>query len=165
MATAGATSFSDNAITPAPVAGLSARWIIGRNVDLTLVIGSALAGYLYLILFTALHVKISYLWWFWSVGFDGTHIFGTASRTFFDTEARARSRKLLFGSALFFFSLGPLMVLAGLKGYLALLVGIWAYYHVVRQHYGCLILYKVKGRGAHRHHRPQPAMPRHRVVP
>jgi hypothetical protein len=122
------------------------RWIVSRNVDLSLIVGSALAGYVYLLLFTALHVKISYLWWFWSVGFDGTHIFGTASRTFFDGEARARNRKLLFGSLLFFFTLGPLMVLAGLKGYLALLVGVWAYYHVVRQHYGFMVLYKVKNR-------------------
>ena len=51
---------------------------------------------------------------------------------------------LLFGSALFFFSLGPLMVLAGWKGWLALLVGVWAYYHVVKQHYGFMVLYKVK---------------------
>jgi hypothetical protein len=122
------------------------RWIVSRNVDLSLIIGSAAAGYIYLLLFTALHVKISYLWWFWSVGFDGTHIFATASRTFFDREARARSSKLLFGSLLFFFSLGPLMVLAGLKSYLALLVGVWAYYHVIRQHYGFMVLYKVKNR-------------------
>ena len=40
----------------------------------------------------------------------------------------------------------PLMVLAGLKGYLALLVGVWAYYHVMRQHYGFMVLYKVKNR-------------------
>jgi len=37
-------------------------------------------------------------------------------------------------------------VLAGLKGYLALLVAVWAYYHVMRQHYGFLVLYKVKTR-------------------
>ena len=122
------------------------RWIVSRNVDLSLIVGSALAGYVYLLLYTAIHVKISYLWWFWSVGFDGTHIFGTATRTFFDSEARARNPKLLFGSLLFFFSLGPLMVLAGLKGYLALLVGVWAYYHVIRQHYGFMVLYKVKNR-------------------
>lgn len=119
-------------------------WIIGRGVDLSLVIGSSAAGYLYLILYLALHVPIGYLWWFWSVGLDGTHIFGTASRTFFDSEARVKRRKLLFGSALFFFSLGPLMVLAGLKGWLALLVGVWAYYHVLKQHYGFMVLYKVK---------------------
>ena len=122
------------------------RWIIGRGVDLWLVIGSAFAGYAYLLLYTAMHVPISLLWWFWSVGFDGTHIFGTASRTFFDSEARARSPRLLLGSLLFFFSVGPVMVLAGAKGWLALIVGVWAYYHVIRQHYGFMVLYKVKNR-------------------
>ena len=143
MAAAAPHPYSDAATT---VARPAFRWIVSRNVDLSLIIGSALAGYVYLLLYTAIHVKISYLWWFWSVGFDGTHIFATASRTFFDSEARARHRKLLYGSLLFFFSLGPLMVLAGLKGYLALLVGVWAYYHVIRQHYGFMVLYKVKNR-------------------
>ncbi len=131
-------------ITVPPISRAQSRWIIGRGVDLSLVIGSSLAGYLYLALYVALHVPISYLWWFWSVGLDGTHIFGTASRTFFDSDARAKYPKLLFGSALFFFSLGPLMVLVGWKGWLALLVGVWAYYHVVKQHYGFMVLYKVK---------------------
>src|SRR5215831_15448233 len=132
--------------TAAPAARISSRWIVNRGVDLSLVIGSAAAGYVYLLLYTALHVKISLLWWFWSVGFDGTHIFATASRTYFNAEARARDRRLLYGSLLVFFSLGPAMVLAGQKGLLALLVGIWAYYHVMRQHYGFLVLYKVKNR-------------------
>src|ERR1044071_4767196 len=126
---------------PAP-----ARWIIGRSVDLSLVIGSAAAGYLYLLLFAVFHVPISMLWWVWSVGFDGTHIFATASRTFFDSQARREQRKLLFGSLAVFFSLGPLMVLAGWKGWLYLLVGVWAYYHVIRQHYGFMVLYKAKNR-------------------
>ena len=59
----------------------SPRWIIGRGIDLSLVIGSSAAGYVYLLLYVAMHVPITYLWWFWSVGLDGTHIFGTASRT------------------------------------------------------------------------------------
>jgi hypothetical protein len=133
------------AVATAP-AGTSPRWIISRSVDLSLVIGSVVAGYIYLGLYTALHVKITLLWWFWSVGFDGTHIFATASRTYFDKDARARDPKLLYGSLAVFFSLGPLMVLAGQKGLLALLVGVWAYYHVIRQHYGFLVLYKVKNR-------------------
>jgi hypothetical protein len=78
------------------------------------------------------------------VGFDGTHIFGTASRTYFDTEARRSDRVLLFGSAAFFFSLGPALVLAGAKALLAMIVAVWAYYHVVRQHYGFMVLYKVR---------------------
>ena len=115
-------------------------------MDLSLVIGSGLAGYLYLALYTVAHVPSSFLWWFWSLGFDGTHIFGTASRTFFDRDARGRHRILFFGSLALFFSLGPAMVLAGGKGYLALIVAVWAYYHVMRQHYGFLVLYKVKNR-------------------
>jgi hypothetical protein len=122
------------------------RWIIGRGVDLVLVIGSASAGYLYLLLYAGFHVPISLLWWFWSVGFDGTHIFATASRTYFDSEARRRNPALFYGSLAFFFSLGPLMVLSGWKGWLYLLVGVWAYYHVIRQHYGFMVLYKVKNR-------------------
>jgi hypothetical protein len=97
----------------------------------------------------AFHVPIGFLWWFWSVGFDGTHIFATASRTYFDRDARERRRRLLFGSLAFFFLLGPAMVLAGAKGWLALLVGVWAYYHVIRQHYGVMVLYKVKNRDLH----------------
>ena len=81
-----------------PAARLAHRWIISRGIDLTFVIGSSLAGYAYLVANVALHVPISLLWWFWSVGFDGTHIFGTASRTFFDSEARHSRRALLFGS-------------------------------------------------------------------
>ena len=129
-----------------PIPRTESRWIISRGTDLSLIIGGSLAGYLYLALFTLLHVPVSFLWWFWSLGFDGTHIFGTASRTFFDKEARERSPGLLFGSLAFFFLLGPAMVLAGLKDYLALLVAVWAYYHVMRQHYGFLVLYKVKSR-------------------
>lgn len=121
-------------------------WIISRTVDLTLVIGSALAGYIYLGLYSVLHVPITLLWWFWSVGFDGTHIFATASRTFFDREARQRQPVLLYGSLIFFFTIGPVMVLAGAVKYLAILVGVWAYYHVIRQHYGFMVLYKVKHR-------------------
>lgn len=135
------------AVTAAPSgARLESRWIVSRGVDLALVIGSAGAGYAYVAAYAALHVPISLLWWFWSVGFDGTHIFATASRTFFDREARAQAPRLLYGSLIFFFALGPAMVLAGLKGWLYLLVGVWAYYHVVRQHYGFLVLYKVKNR-------------------
>lgn len=129
-----------------PGGRIDSRWIIGQGVDLALIIGSAAAGYLYVGLYAAALIPTSWLWWVWSVGFDGTHIFATASRTFFDCEARARDRRLLFGSALFFFSFGPAMVLAGLKGWLYLLVGIWAYYHVIRQHYGFMVLYKVKNR-------------------
>jgi hypothetical protein len=53
---------------------------------------------------------------------------------------------LFFGSLAFFFSLGPALVLAGWTPVLVLIVAVWAYYHVVRQHYGFMVLYKVKNR-------------------
>jgi hypothetical protein len=125
---------------------MSARWIISRPVDLALVIGSSVAGYAYLALALLFHVPFSWLWWFWSVGFDGTHIFATVSRTYLDREERRRNAALLWGSLIVFFAAGPLMVLAGWKLVLAIFVGVWAYYHVVRQHYGFLMLYKVKNK-------------------
>ena len=124
----------------------TSRWIVNRGVDLGLVIGSSLAGYVYLGLNLWLGIPISYLWWFWSVGFDGTHIFGMASRTYFDREARLRNRRLLFGSLAFFFTLGPALVLMGWMPLLVMIVAVWAYYHVIRQHYGFMVLYKVKNR-------------------
>jgi hypothetical protein len=143
---AAATQTVPQAVLPGHISRLAHRWIITRGIDLTFVIGSSLAGYAYLVANVALHVPISLLWWFWSVGFDGTHIFGTASRTFFDSEARHSRRALLFGSAAFFFALGPVMVLLGGKAILAMIVAVWAYYHVIRQHYGFMVLYKVKNR-------------------
>jgi hypothetical protein len=143
---AAAAQAAPQPVFPPPAPRLAHRWIISRGIDLAFVIGSALAGYAYLVANVALHVPISLLWWFWSVGFDGTHIFGTASRTFFDSEARHTRRALLFGSAAFFFALGPVLVLLGGKAVLAMIVAVWAYYHVVRQHYGFMVLYKVKNR-------------------
>jgi hypothetical protein len=51
------------------------RWIVSKPVDLALIIGRALAGYVYLLLFTVFQRPFSWLWWIWPVGFDGTHIF------------------------------------------------------------------------------------------
>jgi hypothetical protein len=136
-------TLADPALAPRTV---PSRWIISRAVDLSLVIGSVFAGYAYLALNLLAHVPITYLWWIWSIGFDGTHIFGTAARTYFDRESRRRQPKLLFGSLAFFFSLGPALVLLHLTPVLVLIVAVWAYYHVLRQHYGFLMLYKVRNR-------------------
>jgi hypothetical protein len=74
---------------------------------------------------------------------DAPHVFGTFSRTYFDrTERRARKR-LLWGS-LGFFIVGPLMVLAGAGLIFFFMAALWAYYHLVKQHYGFMVLYKKK---------------------
>jgi hypothetical protein len=79
----------------------------------------------------------------WAILIDAPHVFGTFSRTYFDrTERRTRSR-LLWGS-LAFFAIGPLMVFAGAGLIFFFLAALWAYYHLVKQHYGFMVLYKKK---------------------
>ncbi len=52
-------------------------------------------------------------------------------------------RRLLWGSLLFF-AIGPIMVLAGAAFIFFFFAALWAYYHLVKQHYGFMVLYKKK---------------------
>lgn len=98
------------------------------------------------------------IWFFWVAFIDSPHFFGTYTRTYFDKVEFQNRKKLLLGS-LGWFVVGPFILLicfllysAGFAGYeipWTLLVGffsVWAYWHVVRQHYGFLSLYKKKGK-------------------
>src|SRR5262249_55442343 len=46
--------------------------------------------------------------------------------------------------SLLFFLVGPLLVLAGAGFVFFFVAALWAYYHLVKQHYGFMILYKKK---------------------
>lgn len=135
---------SSISLTEPQKADFSKNWIISANTDLLLFIGSALAGYAFIFLNIGLGVSSIVLFWIWSVGFDGTHVFGTVSRTYLDKNERQQRGRLLFGSLIFFFSFGPALVLIGRTDLFILILATWAYYHVVRQHYGFMILYKKK---------------------
>jgi hypothetical protein len=100
----------------------------------------------------------------WGFIFDAPHLWSTLARTFFDPEERrVRRKELRLSWAWFFF--GPVCILLpylvnsllGLVGFSlpawAIQIGavafvvffrIWAYYHVVRQHWGFFMLYKRK---------------------
>src|SRR5947208_8175480 len=128
---------------PQTGAAISARWIINPRADLLIFIGGTLASYFYILLYVRFGVPMMpVLYWIWSVGFDGTHVFGTVTRTYLDREERQKRRRLLFGSLIFFFTLGPVLVLLDYTPVLVMIVATWAYYHVVRQHYGFMVLYK-----------------------
>jgi hypothetical protein len=96
----------------------------------------------------------------WAFLLDAPHLFSTLARTFLDPEERRVRRRELWVSWLFFL-LGPTLVLLpyGLQMLApALPVAIlplgavlftvffrlWAYYHVVRQHWGFVALYRRK---------------------
>lgn len=100
----------------------------------------------------------------WAVILDAPHVWGTLARTFFDPEEwKVRGRELRF--SLVWFAFGPAVILGPyLLGAAAAALGypvprsvlalgaisffvffrLWAYYHVVRQHWGFFNLYKRK---------------------
>ncbi len=122
---------------------LSLRWIISAREDLVWFIGSVLSSYLLLALYISGLVPLVWMVGAWAVLIDAPHVFGTFSRTYFDRMERRTRKRLLWGS-LVFFLVGPLMVLAGAGLIFFFLAALWAYYHLVKQHYGFMVLYKKK---------------------
>jgi hypothetical protein len=130
-------------------------WIISRKDDLIWFIGSVASSYIFLagnLILIRLGFSVMLVTWIWALGFDGPHVFGTISRTYADTEERHKRARLLYGT-LSLFLLGPAMVIAGdlrLLGtdswgpFFFFFASLWAYYHLVKQHYGFMILYKKK---------------------
>lgn len=122
-------------------------WVVSQPYDLAWFFGGAAASLAMLGLYL-LGVPIVVLWWAWILGFDGPHIAAAFTRTYLDREEWSRRRGLLVASLLAF-GVGPLFLLAGwalrspepFQLFLGLAV-FYAYYHVVRQHYGFLALYK-----------------------
>src|SRR3989441_5088185 len=130
-------------ITRTHASVVSLRWIISARDDLVWLIGSVASSYLLLILYVKGILPLVPMVAVWAILIDAPHVFGTFSRTYFDrTERRNRSR-LLWGSLLFF-TIGPIMVLAGAGLIFFFIAALWAYYHLVKQHYGFMVLYKKK---------------------
>src|SRR5258705_5246167 len=77
----------------------------------------------------------------WAMLIVGPHVFGTFARSYFDRIER-QNRAWLLWVSLLFFAIGPLMVYAGVGLIFFFLAALWAYYHLVKQHYGFMVLYK-----------------------
>jgi hypothetical protein len=122
---------------------LSLRWIISAREDLVWFIGSVASSYALLVLYVAGIVPLLPMVAAWAILIDAPHVFGTFSRTYFDRSEWQSRKRLLLGSLLFFV-VGPALVLAGLGLTFFFLAALWAYYHLVKQHYGFMVLYKKK---------------------
>src|SRR5205085_5072054 len=132
---------------------VAAGWIISRKDDLIWFIGSVVASYGFLaanLALVKLGMSVMLMVWVWALGFDGPHVFGTVSPTYADDEERQKRARLYYGT-LSLFLVGPAML--GLDAVLHtnlfgpaffFFASLWAYYHLVKQHYGFMILYKKK---------------------
>src|SRR5205823_5469673 len=122
---------------------ISLRWIINAREDLIWFIGSAASSYLLLILYVTSVLPLIPMVAGWAILIDAPHVFGTLSRTYFD-KSEWRTRKRLMLGSLVFFIIGPAMVLLGTGFTFFFIAALWAYYHLVKQHYGFMVLYKKK---------------------
>jgi hypothetical protein len=159
---------SQHASTSTKPSTSSSPWIISRAQDLLWFQGSVLAGVALLAVFaltplndasyTVTHPAVLALF-LWGVLFDGTHVFGTYARTYLAPDAESRAALpghwswLLIGvgpliavvDRLFFAPSASVLASAGLLFRSFLMVAyLWAYWHLVRQHYGFLALYRRK---------------------
>jgi hypothetical protein len=123
------------------------KWIVSERADLLwFTAGGAAASYIFWALWRFTHVPLLLLVAIWAIVFDETHGFATISRTYFDAEERARRGRWLWGSLAFFLVIGPVMILLHLGDWLELATELWGYYHIFKQHYGFMMLYKAKNR-------------------
>ena len=134
---------SVDAIETSQARAVSLRWIISARDDLIWLIGSVVSSYLLLILYVKGILPLVPMVALWAILIDAPHVFGTFSRTYFDRTERQNRARLLWGSLLFF-AVGPIMVFAGAGFVFFFLAALWAYYHLVKQHYGFMVLYKKK---------------------
>src|SRR5205807_6567874 len=114
---------------------ISLRWIISAREDLIWFIGSVASSYLLLVLYVTGILPLIPMVAGWAILIDAPHVFGTFSRTYFDKSEWKTRKRLLLGSLLFFI-LGPAMVLLGVGFTFFFIAALWAYYHLVKQHYG-----------------------------
>jgi hypothetical protein len=122
---------------------VSLRWIINAREDLIWFVGSVASSYALLILYVSGVLPLIPMVVGWAILIDAPHVFGTLSRTYFDRSEWTTRKRLMLGSLLFFV-VGPAMVLLGLGFTFFFLAALWAYYHLVKQHYGFMVLYKKK---------------------
>src|ERR1044071_3393762 len=130
-------------ITKPVASAISLRWIISARDDLVWFIGSVVSSYILLFLYITGLVPLIPMVALWAILIDAPHVFGTFSRTYFDRTERKNRARLLWGSLLFF-AIGPVLVLAGAGFVFFFVAALWAYYPLVKQHYGFMVLYKKK---------------------
>ena len=119
-------------------------WIISKRDDLTWFIGSAAVSYLaFGLMATGFPIMLIYL--IWLIGIDGPHVIATVTRTYFDKQERQRLGWFLWIIVPLMIA-GPAMVWLGMASLFYLFAVCWQHYHIIKQHYGFIMLWKAKNK-------------------
>jgi hypothetical protein len=146
-------------VAPAPAP--ASRWIVSAAQDLVWFHGSVLAGIALLVFFALVPLAPAgastqpavLVLLLWGIFFDGTHVAGTYARSYLAPGARAG---LPGWPSLGLVALGPAVALVDRLAFPAVAAGrlfpwfllgalLWAYWHLVRQHWGFVALYRRRG--------------------
>jgi hypothetical protein len=134
-------------------------WIISKRDDLLWFQGSVIAGLCLLAFFVAApfpysaHLSPSdpviLVVFLWGVMFDGTHVWATYARSYLAPDAGSRAGipkpwwwLILAAGPIVAIVDARLPVQGSLFSFFLLAAYLWAYWHLVRQHYGFLMLYR-----------------------
>lgn len=131
--------------TPPPV-----RWIVSPRYDFTFFIGSCVLTFLFYGIYRTAHnfgfvlrgdsILITYF--LFTAFFDHPHILQTFSRTHMDKEEFARRRGLYTWGLAGFIGVGFIFLLLKWEAYLIVGGALYGTWHIIRQHYGFLKIYK-----------------------
>jgi hypothetical protein len=135
------------AVRPIP----AVRWIVSPRYDLTFFIGSCvlvfvffglykIAGQTFPNLLRGDSILITYF--VFTALLDHPHIFQTFSRTHYDRAEFARRRQLYTWGLGGFIAAGYGFLLLGWEAYLIVGAAIFGTWHIIRQHYGFIKIYK-----------------------
>jgi hypothetical protein len=120
------------------------NWIISRRDDLTWFIGPAAVSYLAFALMAA-GFPITLIYFIWFVGVDGPHVIATVTRTYFDRQERKRLGWFLW-IIVPLIAVGPALVWVGQASLFYLFAVCWQHYHIAKQHFGFIMLWKAKNK-------------------
>jgi len=120
------------------------NWIISKRDDLTWFIGSAVVSYVAFGLMAG-GFPISLIFMIWLIGVDGPHVIATVTRTYFDKQERKRLGWFLWIIVPLTIA-GPVMVALGAASLFYLFAVCWQHYHIIKQHFGFIMLWKAKNK-------------------
>jgi hypothetical protein len=128
----------------------SIRWLVSPRYDLCFFIGSAVFTFLFYGLYRVadrlgfvLHGdRILITYFVFTALFDHPHIFQTFSRTHYDREEFQNRRGLYTWGIAAFVAVGFLVAALGWEGQLLVFAAGYGTWHIIRQHWGFLRMYK-----------------------